>query len=93
VGNTGEDGPAALWRTTDGGENWTELTDRKFLELGKIFGIPVQAAVWTVDFVDREIGFAGGTWETLFGYTASHRTWQPARQVRATAKRNPLATL
>jgi MYXO-CTERM domain-containing protein len=73
AGGTGESGPGVLWRTTDGGKSWTELTDRKFLELGKIFGLPVQASIWALDFVDRETGFAGGSWESLYGYTADDK--------------------
>jgi photosystem II stability/assembly factor-like uncharacterized protein len=70
VGRAGEQGPGVLWRSEDGGSSWTEVTDRAFLELGKIFGIPIQASLNAVAFADRSVGFAGGDWETLYRYDA-----------------------
>lgn len=71
AGNAGPNSAGVLWRTVDGGKTWSEVKERKFLELGKMFGFPIEASLYAFAFVDRGIGWASGSYEAIFRYDAS----------------------
>lgn len=69
LGAVGDNDWGTVWSTRDGGATWIEA-DREFLRLGQFMGFPIEAGLVTFDFVDRTVGWASGTNETLFRYDA-----------------------
>ena len=67
IGSVGDNDWGAVWHTVDGGETWVEV-DRGFLRLGQIMGFPIEAGLLTFDFADRDVGWATGTYESIFRY-------------------------
>ncbi len=64
------DAVAVLWHTVDGGKTWDELADRAFLKIGEMFGFPIEVNAISWGFVDRNIGWMMGSYESIFRYDA-----------------------
>jgi photosystem II stability/assembly factor-like uncharacterized protein len=58
-----------LMYTTDKGATWTQVDHAPF-KVGSVLGIDVYARLAAFDFPSRDVGFAGGFFESLAGYAA-----------------------
>ena len=70
LGSAGADSASVLWRTADGGKTWAEEEKRDLL-VPNPFNLPIQAKLNGFAFADRSVGWAAGTYETLFRYDAT----------------------
>jgi MYXO-CTERM domain-containing protein len=71
LGSAGTDSASVLWRTTDGGKTWVEEEKREPLLVPNPFNLPIQSKLYGFAFADRSVGWASGTYETLFRYDAT----------------------